>query len=104
MGKPALSGGATVPMNLPVLRQRMQMHARLQGGALYIYDILNEAGETVGALSVRLDKKKRTETRTYTLGDRELTSADDFRRAYQQKLNDDEFDAAAPPQEGTDND
>jgi hypothetical protein len=84
------------------LRQRFVMHARIQGGALYGYNIIDEADRVVGHKSIHINKKTAPwkETATYTLGDLEFTNAADFRKAYEAKIitdkRDAEWDAAAP--------
>ncbi len=81
----------------------LQMHARLQGGSLYIHEVL-DGEKVVGAVSTSTVRKKgvTTTSRSFSLtpaGGGEPLVYDDldaFRRAYEQKLRDIEFDAAAP--------
>lgn len=74
---------------VPVLRERKVMHARLQGGALYGYEIFDPARDAVvGTKSVNIDKRTRpwTETPTYVLLGSEgatFNSAIDFIAAYE---------------------
>lgn len=77
------------------LKQRFKMHMRLQNGAMYAYDILDD-GKVIGSKSEYLDKKKQTMTVTYTLGDKSYTTPSAFMRAYELQKRDAEFDAAAP--------
>lgn len=85
-------------MTGPVLYQQFVMHMRLQGAAIYSYNILDAGKKVIGAKSVTLDKKKKTETTTYALNGREeiFTSRDDFLAAYIQQLRDAEWEAAKP--------
>jgi len=79
------------------------MHARLQGGALYSYEILDR-DKVIGGKSIHIDKKTRPwkETSNYKLLDdeREFNNAGDFITAYEaKKLSDQrdrEWQAAAP--------
>lgn len=83
------------------LRQRKSGHMRLQGGALYAYDIVDDE-TVVGSKTVHINKKTNPwkETATYFLGDVEFKTAAEFRTAYErQKLDAErskEWDAAAP--------
>ena len=81
------------------MTQRLVMHARLQGGALYSYNIM-DGDVIVGSKSTKLDKKKRTQTSTYFLGDAEFTCAAEFIAAYERKKlaasRDAEWESAAP--------
>jgi hypothetical protein len=83
------------------LKRQLVMHARLQGGALYSYNIL-DGDEVIGSMSARIDKKKRTETRTYFLDDIEFTTVAEFMAAYERRKlaasRDAEWDSAAPKQ------
>lgn len=87
-------------MTDPVLYQKMQMHARLQGGSLYVYDILDEAKKSVGTYSITTRRKKGVATRTTTYRlkgrDDDFETREAFVRAYVQSIRDAEFDAAAP--------
>ena len=66
------------------LTQKFTMHARVQGGAIYGYDILD--GETVvGSKMVTINKRTRpwTETAVYLLDGCEFSSSWAFRHAYE---------------------
>lgn len=59
------------------LKQRFVMHARIQGGALYCYEIL-DGEKVIGTRHVKLNKRTRpwTETAVYLLfGEYEFRSA-----------------------------
>lgn len=81
------------------------MHARLQGGALYQYDIL-DGGKVVGAKSVHIDKTKKPwkETVKMVLGEQEFRTSEEFINAYEkqklQAIRDQEWEMAAPPPKG----
>lgn len=79
------------------LRQRFAMHARLQGGYMYVHTIFDdETGRDVGTVTSTKYRKMRQEERLYAIGDRTFDSVGDFRKAYEQQRRDEEFDAAAP--------
>lgn len=78
---------------LPLLHERQNSHMRLQGGAMYGYDIFDPVRErTIGTKVVHIDKKKRpwAETTTYVLLDPspmlKFDNPKDFMIAYQQQL------------------
>lgn len=79
---------------VPVLRERKIMHAHLQGGALYGYEIFDPALDAVvGTKTVEIDKRTRpwTETPTYVLLGSEgatFASAIEFIAAYEAQPKD----------------
>lgn len=84
------------------LRRRFSMHARMQGGALYAYDLIDEDGAVVGSQSSHINKCKSpwTETHTYRLGDLEFKTKEEvidaFEKLVEQRRRDAEWSAAAP--------
>lgn len=76
------------------LRERKNMHMRLQGGAMYGYDLVDpeRCDKIVGTKMVHVNKRTRpwTETTTYVLLDAspmpEFKTAADFLAAYEAKL------------------
>jgi hypothetical protein len=89
-------------MTDPVLRKKFTMHARLQGGSAYYYDLIDEAEKVVGSYSVTTQRKRGVKTTKlrYLLGSgpdaQEYETPLAFMTAYKLKLRDEEFDAAAP--------
>lgn len=89
-------------MTDPVIRKRLTMHARLQGGSAYFYDLIDENDKVVGQHSATTRRKKGVVTTTlrYLLGTgpdaQEYETPLAFMTAYKLKLRDEEFDAAAP--------
>lgn len=86
-------------MTRPVLYLRFAAHIRLQGGAIYLHHVVDAAGKVIGSMSSHLDKKKKTTTKTYSIGDQTFSDIEDFRKAYDQTLRDQEWDAAKPKDE-----
>lgn len=99
-----------------VLRQRFEMHARIQGGSLYVYGIFDGA-DRIGSYSVSTVRPRRKAgqtyapkaevTRKYVLAhdvETIYSTVAEFKRAYQQHQRDVEWDAAKPKeQEKSDN-
>lgn len=81
------------------------MHARLQGGALYVYDIL-DGDKVIGSKSDTIDKTKKPWKHTIklVLGEQEFRTAEEFYAAYEkqklQMIRDQEWEMAAPPPKG----
>lgn len=79
-----------MPSEKRVYRERCKMMARIQGGYLHVYEIL-DGDKIIGAKTIRggtkaLSKggtKVRTETKTYTLGDQQFSTAKEFVAAYE---------------------
>lgn len=64
---------------------------------MYVHDVL-DGEKVVGAVSTTTVRKKgvTTTSRTFALGDETYPDLDSFRKAYEQKLRDAEWSAAAP--------
>ena len=64
------------------LTRRHTAHIRMDGGAVYVYDVMRD-GVVVGTMSVRIDKKVRpwTESTTYAIGSRTFESLAAFKAA-----------------------
>lgn len=99
-------------MSDPIVRQRFAMHMKLQGGSIYAYDLLDEAGTVIGAYS-KTRKTVRGETKItlkYLLGsgpdaieyETPLAFMEAYKQLLKEKLADDEWNAAAPPEKKTD--
>lgn len=86
------------------LQQRFTGHIKLQGGAIYTYDILH-GDKVIGSWSSqRISRKGLHKTvTTYLLGTGpdavEYATAARLKYAYVDKLRGEEFDAAAPKKE-----
>ena len=83
------------------LRQQQVMHMRLgRGGYVYGYKIIDEAGVHIGDKSIELKTSKDKEVITYTLGDAQFSTAEEFIEAYKAKIESDrrdkEWESAAP--------
>jgi hypothetical protein len=69
------------------LTLRFALHARQQGGALYLYDVL-DGSKVIGSKSVQIDKRVRPwrHTHRYALSDgRDFANVTEFVGAYERQ-------------------
>lgn len=81
------------------LYRRFAGHARLQGGSLFWYRVLDANKRDVGTLELSTIRKRGTVTKTTTfrtLDGREFGDVESFRRDHIKRLRDAEWDAAKP--------
>lgn len=83
------------------LMLRFFMHMGLsRGGSVYGYEILDAAGNVIGTKSKSRAKGKDPFDITYRLGEREFSTADEFKTAYEKQVEtarrDKEWEDAAP--------
>lgn len=84
------------------LRAQFTMHMNTGKAHLYAHDILDSSGKVIGWRSKYSPKKKGEAARVgYTMDDKEFDTTEAFLAAYRDKLRDQEWEAAAPKEEGT---
>lgn len=86
-------------MTVPTLYRRFAGHARLQGGSMFWYSVLDAGKNKIGSLTMTTIRKRGKVTKTLAfqlLDGQEFDDVDDFKREYVRQLRDAEWDAAAP--------
>lgn len=81
------------------LYRRFAGHARLQGGSMFWYRVLDADKREVGSLTMTTIRKRGTVTKATifrTLDGREFGDAESFRRDHIKRLRDAEWNAAKP--------
>lgn len=78
------------------LKQRLRTHVNMRGkgGHLYTYEVIDHSGRVIAHLA-KATKGSDVEIEI-TMDGRSYSTFREFRAAYEQKLRDEEWDAAAP--------
>lgn len=79
------------------LKHRMRLHVNMgRSGHLYSYEIIDHAGRVIGSIA-KVSRKAGADVEIEIAMDgRAYSTFLEFRAAYEQKLRDEEWDAAAP--------
>lgn len=86
-------------MSAPTLYRRFAGHARLQGGSMFWYSVLDADKNKIGSLTMTTSRKRGRVTKTVAfqlLDGQEFDNVDAFKREYVRQLRDAGWDAAAP--------
>ena len=79
------------------VKQRLRTHVNMgRSGHLYSYQMIDHSGRVIGSIAKRTKNGGTDIEIEITMDDKTYSTFSAFRAAYEQKLRDEEWEAAAP--------